>query len=72
MRQRTRGSVRFDPYYKLQWFDDTVMAWRDIQRQYASPAEAAGDIGRGARVWRLMEITMHGRHPMPLPAHRAG
>lgn len=70
---RTRGSARFEPYYKLQWFDDVCMAWRDIQRQYPSAEEAARSIiGPSGRTWRLMEITMQGRHPIPLPARRAG
>lgn len=68
---RTRGSVRFATYYKLQWFDEMNMAWRDIQRQYPSAEEAARDISGQRRTWRLMEITMQGRHPIPLPARRA-
>ena len=62
--KRQRGSVRFDPYYKVQWYDGTVMAWRDVQRQHDSLANAVAGFVPG-RTCRVMEITMHGRHPVP-------
>jgi hypothetical protein len=61
---RQRGSVRFDPYYKVQVWDTINLAWRDIQRAYPSVPEALAARPRG-RTCRLMEITMQGRHPLP-------
>lgn len=62
--QRRRGSVRFDPYYKVQWYDAAVMAWRDVQTRHDTLAEAIAAFPRG-RTCRVMEVTMHGRHPVP-------
>jgi hypothetical protein len=39
--KRTRGSVRFDPYYKVQWRDEVSLTWRDVQRAYPTEAEAS-------------------------------
>ena len=65
---RTRGSVRFDPYYKVQWFDERAMAWRDIQRAHPTEQDAIGAFECGKRC-RVMQITMQGRHPLPRQAN---
>ncbi len=59
-RARTRASVRFDPYYKLQWYDPVRLAWRDARGRFptAEEARAAAPAGRPTRV---SEITMDGR-----------
>lgn len=57
---RQRGSARFAPYFKVQWFDETSMAWRDIQRQHSSEAEARGAFIDGKRC-RVMAVTERGR-----------
>jgi hypothetical protein len=68
--RRRAGSVRFAPYFKLQWFDETVMAWRDVQQSYPSAWQAREAsvgmtiAGRIPSAWRVMEITMHGRVPL--------
>lgn len=62
--QRTAGSVRFQTYYKLQWFDEISLAWRDIQKAHAT-VEDAEQAMKGNRKWRIMEITPSGRHPLP-------
>jgi hypothetical protein len=59
---RTQGSCRFAPYYKAQWFDEKQLAWRDVQKQFATPEEARAAFGKGK--WRVMEITMTGRKPL--------
>lgn len=43
-RARQRGSVRFDPYYKLSWWDERILAWREVQRQFPTRAAAVGTI----------------------------
>ena len=59
---RQRGSARFAPYYKAQWYDEKQLAWRDVQRQFTTPDEARATFKKGK--WRVMEITMTGRHPL--------
>jgi hypothetical protein len=61
--KRYRGSARFDPYYKIQVWDRTSLAWRDIQTMYASIEAARREFPAGERS-RLMEITMQGRRPL--------
>lgn len=60
---RKRGSVQFDPYLKIQWFDNLSMAWRDVQKAYEAPEDAYRDYLPG-KLCRLMEITMDGRAPV--------
>lgn len=62
---RRRGSARFAPYYKVQWYDPRSLVWRDIQQAHPSPAAAVAAFLPG-RNCRVMEITMHGRAPLPL------
>lgn len=68
--RRSSGSVRFDPYVKLQWWDERSLAWRDVQRSWLYPAEqelaeeaAEALVPEGAR-WRLMLVTEEGRRPL--------
>lgn len=62
---RTRGSARFDPYYKVQVWDPRTLAWRDIQRAYPSQWAAASTMLADPRRWRIMCITPEGRYPLP-------
>jgi hypothetical protein len=64
---RTKGSARFDPYYKVQWYDEHAMAWRDIQHAYSTQDEAEAAYVPN-HTCRLMLITMHGRSPVPRAA----
>ena len=59
---RTQSSCRFAPYYKAQWYDEKQLAWRDVQKQFATPDEARAAFGKGK--WRVMEITEKGRNPL--------
>jgi hypothetical protein len=68
---RQRGSVRFAPYYKLQWWDERALAWHDVQRAFSAPGAATAAIGTPeapaparAQRWRLMEISERGRAPL--------
>jgi len=61
--RRRRGSARFDPYYKVQWFDETSLAWRDQQESHASVAAAQAAFIPGRRC-RVMAVTERGRMPL--------
>jgi len=50
------------PYYKVQYYDDTVMAWKDIQKRFTYPVDAMKFGDTLGKVYRLMEITRDGRH----------
>lgn len=67
MSRRRAGSVRFDPYAKVQWYDETSMAWRDVQQSFPTPeqaeAEAEALIPADATTWRLMHVYEGGRTP---------
>jgi len=60
---RRAGSARYAPYYKVQWWDATALAWRDVQRAHATPEAARAAFPAGQRC-RVMEVTMHGRRPL--------
>lgn len=60
MTLRVKGSCRFEPYYKAQYFDETVVAWRDVQRQFPSP-ESAQTAFKAGHKCRVMRVTMEGR-----------
>lgn len=70
MGARRAGSVRFDPYFKIQWNDPITMAWRDVQRRFDRAADAVGQIAdltpANCLGVRLMLITEDGRRPMEL------
>ena len=65
-RRRQAGSVRFDPYYKVQYWVPRSQAWRDVQRSFA--AEADAEVWAATRYrageWRLMYVTEAGRRPV--------
>lgn len=63
-RRRTHGSVRFDPYHKIQWYDVRSMTWRDVQKHYDTADEAIAAFPADKRC-RVMFITEHGRYPLP-------
>ena len=71
---RTPGSARFAPYYKAQWFDGRGLCWRDVQKACTTPADAEA-LFTPNKEWRVIEITMQGRRPLPprsaapAPAH---
>jgi hypothetical protein len=61
---RTRGSARFAPYYKVQWYDARSAAWIDIQKAHATPAAAHAAFPAG-KTCRVVEITERSRWPLP-------
>lgn len=73
-RRRRAGSVRFDPYVKVQWYDPVSLCWRDVQQSYRDEIDAVlscplDAFPRGAD-WRLMHVSEAGRTPGPRRAPR--
>ena len=66
-RRRTAGSVRFDPYWKVQWWDKTSLTWRDIQKAHHTEGDATDaariECARRETNTRLMRVTETGREP---------
>lgn len=65
--KRSRGSVRFDDYFKVQRWEPRSVAWIDIQRAHDTleAAIAAAGPGERDRDWRIMLVTQDGRRPLP-------
>lgn len=63
-RRRRPGSVRFDPYFKVQRWLPESLAWRDVQRAYASEEEAAAVAAEEPGRWRIMRVFPGGRRPV--------
>lgn len=61
---RTRDSVRFEPYFKVQVWEPRNFAWRDVQHMFPAEAEARATFPKGKRC-RLMRVDMDGRAPLP-------
>lgn len=57
---RSHSSVRFAPYYKVQWLDPIIVAWRDVQQQFPTP-EAAQAAFLPGKQCRIMAVTEQGR-----------
>lgn len=68
---RKTGSVRFDPYFKVQFYNARQLAWQDVQRAFDTPEAAEAAVLAGEIVpppqcndaHRLMHITERGRAP---------
>ena len=59
-----RRQPGYFPYYKIQWRDEVIQAWRDIQQRFQSPPDAiheASNLIVPGVEWRLMEVSEHGR-----------
>jgi hypothetical protein len=61
---RTKGSCRFAAYYKVQFWNENVLAWHDIQKQHATAEEARASFPKRKKC-RVMEVTEKGRNPLP-------
>jgi hypothetical protein len=60
---RKRGSVRFDPYFKIQRWSVQALAWIDIQQAYSSEEKARAAASGMAGMLRLMRVEEGGRAP---------
>lgn len=63
---RTRGSCRFEPYFKVQVWDARGLAWRDVQAAHPTEADAWAAAPAGKRC-RLMRIHERGREAVNEP-----
>lgn len=61
---RSRASVRFEPYFKVQFWLPRERAWKDVQRQHCSEQEARAAFLPGKEC-RVMRVAMDGRLPLP-------
>lgn len=60
---RNKESVRFETYFKLQWFDEISITWRDVQKTYSDEQQARNAMTTDKK-WRVMCITEKGRFPI--------
>jgi len=56
---RNKGSCRFLPYYKLEWFDASICVWRPIQKSFAT-IEMAKAAQESEKHWRVIERSEKG------------
>jgi hypothetical protein len=61
---RTKGSCRFADYYKVQFYEDSQLAWKDVQKMHRSEDDARKAFIKGKKC-RVMKVTTNGRSPMP-------
>ena len=60
---RTKGSCRFAAYYKVQYYEDSQLAWKDIQKTHPTEKEAQTNFIAGKKC-RVIEVTEKGRKPL--------
>tara|TARA_R110000868_G_scaffold278748_2_gene538864 strand:- start:1422 stop:1613 length:192 start_codon:yes stop_codon:yes gene_type:complete len=56
---RTKGSCQFDPYYKVERYDERIGAWRPIQKTFPS-ADLANHFALGYAKARIMRFSEKG------------
>ena len=61
---RTKGSCRFAPYFKVQFYEEHNLAWKDVQKQHPDEASARKAFPAGKQC-RVMAVTEKGRRPLP-------
>ena len=62
-----RRQPGYFPYYKVQWWNDHVMAWQDVQHRFPTPDvanQAAPSLIPIGANFRLMEVRRDGRTPI--------
>jgi len=50
------------PYYKVQFWDNKVSAWHDIQKTFSTPVFAETYSFNLNKVYRIIEINREGRN----------
>lgn len=58
-RPRVKGSCRFDAYFKIEWRDETIGAWRPMQKSFAT-IELAKAAQKAGKTWRVIERSEKG------------
>lgn len=59
--------MRFDPYFKVQWWNETSLAWVDVQEAWATENDAvraAESSGNPGDRFRIMTVWPGGRRPV--------
>ena len=49
------------PYYKVQYYDDTVMAWKDLRKKFVYPDDAFAYMNGMEGLYRVIQVTKEGR-----------
>jgi hypothetical protein len=62
--KRVSGSVRFDPYYKLQTWSSRSSVWIDVQKTYETHEAARQAAAEVSDRWRIMVVWPGGRRPV--------
>ena len=57
---RTKGSCRFDPFYKIEIYSETIFAWKVRQKAYPTKDSALADSPSEGQV-RILEVSMEGK-----------
>ena len=63
-RKRKPGSCRFDPYYKIEWLDSSIGAYRPLQKQFAELRLAQSACSKD-KIWRIYEVSQSSRRLLP-------
>jgi len=58
--KRKPGSCRFSPYYKLEYFDNKICAWKPKQVRYYTIEDALKNTKPNGK-WRVYKVTETGR-----------
>jgi hypothetical protein len=58
---RTKGSCQFDPYYKIERWDERMMVWKPIQKAFSNQGSAElFAAGTGYIKCRVIKMTKAG------------
>lgn len=60
MKARSKDSARFEPYFKLERYDQRIFAWKPVGRSFAtfgSAREYACDEFRGPATVRVLRVS---------------
>ena len=60
---RAKGSCRFEPYYKVEWYDKIALCWRVIQKAHPTEAKARESFLNGKQC-RIQQVTERGRNTL--------
>jgi cell fate (sporulation/competence/biofilm development) regulator YmcA (YheA/YmcA/DUF963 family) len=58
--KRQKGSCRFAPYYKIEWLDASIAAYRPLQKQFSTLPLAQSACTKN-KTWRIYEVSEESR-----------
>lgn len=56
---RVKNSCRFEPFFKLEYFDERLMVWKVIQKPFSTIEKAKSQIKLNKK-FRIMKVTEKG------------